>query len=106
MRQNLEASGLEIAAFGSFEQSEEQIVARIAPESVLQSVLDVGGSAECDAVFASCTNLRTLNVIEAAEDALGKPVIASNQALAWHMLRLAGIGDAPAGFGRLFQQKN
>ncbi len=103
MRQNLEASGLEIAAFGSFEQSEERVVARIAPESVLRSILDVGGAAECDAVFASCTNLRTLDVIEAAEDALGKPIIASNQALAWHMLRLAGIGDAPAGLGRLFQ---
>jgi len=103
MRENLEASGLEIAAFGSYEQSEEQLVARIAPESVLRSILKVGGSADCDAIFASCTNLRTLKVLEAAEAALGKPVIASNQALAWHMLRLAGINDTPAGLGRLFQ---
>lgn len=103
MRENLEASGLEIAAFGSYEQSEEQIVARIAPEAVLRSILEVGNAAACDAVFASCTNLRTLKVLEAAEAALGKPVIASNQALAWHMLRLAGIDDTPAGLGRLFQ---
>ena len=33
----------------------------------------------------------------------GKPVLSSNQALAWHMLRLAGIDDGFAGFGRLFQ---
>lgn len=104
LRKNLEASGLEVAAFGSYEQSEEKTVARIAPESVLQSLLDIGGAADCDAVFASCTNLRTLGVIETAEAALGKPVIASNLALAWHMLRLAGIDDTPAGHGKLFKR--
>ena len=104
MRRNLEASGLRIAAFGSFEQSEERIVARIAPDSVLQAILDVGRSEECDAVFVSCTNLRTIEIIETAETALGKPVLSSNQALAWHMVRLAGLDDAPAGLGRLFAQ--
>ena len=34
--------------------------------------------------------------------ALGKPVTASNHALAWHMLRLAGVDDQIAGYGRLF----
>jgi maleate isomerase len=33
---------------------------------------------------------------------LGKPVTASNHALAWHLLRLAGIRDEVAGLGRLF----
>lgn len=103
MRANLENSGLEIAAFGSYEQSAEQIVARITPASVLNSIVTVGSDANCDAVFASCTNLRTLNILDAAEETLGKPVISSNQALAWHMLRLAGIDDTPAGFGKLFQ---
>ena len=31
------------------------------------------------------------------------PVTASNHALAWHLLRLAGISDEIAGFGRLFK---
>ncbi|MDB9812096.1 Asp/Glu racemase, partial [bacterium] len=31
-----------------------------------------------------------------------KPVTASNHALAWHLLRLAGIHDEVAGLGRLF----
>jgi maleate isomerase len=36
---------------------------------------------------------------------LDKPVTASNHALAWHLLRLAGIGDAVDGFGRLFKMQ-
>jgi len=33
---------------------------------------------------------------------LGKPVTASNHALAWHLLRLAGIRDEVTALGRLF----
>ena len=61
------------------------------------------GKGDCDAVFASCTNLRAMEIIPEAEDILGKPVLCSNQVLGWHMLRLAGIdSDQPAG-GRLFK---
>lgn len=104
MRRNLEEAGLRIVSFGSFEQSEERIVARIAPASILQAVLAIGGSEDCEAVFVSCTNLRTLDIIGEAEATLGKPVISSNQALAWHMLRLEGIADRPEGLGTLFRQ--
>lgn len=31
------------------------------------------------------------------------PVLASNQVLAWHMLRLAGISDVQSTFGKLFE---
>jgi len=101
MRENLERAGFEISAFSSFEQGEEKIVTRITPASVLEAVLGVGQG--CDGVFVSCTNLRVGGIIEAAEKILGKPVISSNQALAWHMLRLAGIDDAQTGHGRLFE---
>jgi maleate isomerase len=104
MRRNLETSGLRITAFGSFEQSEEHVVAQIAPDSVFDAILDIGGSDECDAVFVSCTNLRSLAVIEAVEAKLGKPVLSSNQAIAWHMIRLAGVTDRPDGLGALFRQ--
>jgi maleate isomerase len=102
MRTALEAAGLEIASFGSFEQAEERVVARIAPQSVLKAIAEVD-SAECDAVFLSCTNLRAFDVIEAAEATAGKPVISSNSALAWHMRMLAGLPFSGVGPGRLFQ---
>ena len=57
---------------------------------------------EADAVFISCTALRTADVIEDIEAALGKPIVTSNQALAWHALRLMGYEDSVPGLGRLF----
>lgn len=103
MRDNLERAGYEISAFSSFEQGEEKIVSRISPDSVLAVVCDIGSRHDCDGVFVSCTNLRTSGIIEEAEKRLGKPVISSNLALAWHMLRLAGIDDCITGKGRLLQ---
>ncbi|MES0883617.1 maleate cis-trans isomerase family protein [Roseibium sp. SCP14] len=87
---------------GSFGQAEEAVVARITNDSVEKAICAIGADPEIDAVFASCTNLRTLPVIEACERKLGKPVISSNLALAWHMLTLAGIATRGVGPGKLF----
>ena len=103
LRRKLEDAGLAIAAFGSFEESEEAVVARITPDSVLDAILAVGAAPDCEAVFASCTNLRATGVIAEAEARLGKPVMTSNQALAWHMLRLAGLPDDWLAGGALFR---
>jgi len=103
MRAALEAEGLTISAFGSFEQSEERCVARITPRSVRDAIHRVGRAADCDGVFVSCTNVRTLEILEQAEEETGLPVVSSNQALAWHMLDSAGVAHCPAGCGRLFR---
>ncbi len=103
MRQNFEDDGIKITGFGSFEQIEEAVVARISPASTLAAILDVAGSEACDAAFVSCTNLRAAGIIEEAEAGLGKPVLSSNQVLAWHMLRLAGVNQAISGLGALFR---
>ncbi|MDB5408589.1 MAG: arylmalonate decarboxylase [Rhodospirillales bacterium] len=56
---------------------------------------------DADAYFISCTAVRSLEVIEDLERDLGKPVVTSNQAAAWHSLRTLGIRDSIPGFGRL-----
>ena len=61
-------------------------MARIAPASIHSAALAVGQSEEVDAVFLSCTNLRTLDIIDDLEAVLQKPVLSSNQALAWDMV--------------------
>ena len=43
-----------------------------------------------DALFLSCTNLRTLDAIPVLASELRMPVLSSNLVLAWEMLRLAG----------------
>ena len=57
---------------------------------------------EAEAIFLSCTGIRSLEVIEEIEQAAGKPVITSNQAQFWACLRLAGVDDVLQGFGQLF----
>ncbi len=57
---------------------------------------------EADAIFLSCSGIRSLEVVEQIEQAAGKPVITSNQALMWSAMRRAGLMDQLDGFGRIF----
>ena len=99
MRRLLEDNGFEIANFLSFEEIRDSVVARISEASTLAEIKKLGES-DCDVVFASCTNLRAFGIIEEAEAAIGRPVISSNSALAWHLAHLAGKNVL--GPGRLF----
>jgi maleate isomerase len=56
---------------------------------------------DADAYFLSCTNIRAVPAIERLEQALGAPVISSNQAMIWHCLRKAGLDDVVPGYGKL-----
>tara|TARA_B100000676_G_scaffold311828_1_gene383281 strand:+ start:1615 stop:2334 length:720 start_codon:yes stop_codon:yes gene_type:complete len=55
------------------------------------------------AAFLSCTAIRAVEAITPIEAEIDKPVITSNQAMVWHALRKLGIGDRPAGYGRLME---
>jgi len=56
---------------------------------------------DAEAVFLSGTGMPTLPVLEMLERDLSKPVISSNLAMMWYALRLAGVGEKIAGYGRL-----
>jgi maleate isomerase len=103
LRQELTEAGLEVTAFASFEEAEEHRVVRISQASVLEAAMDMGRNDLCDAVFLSCTNLRTLDVIEVAEAGMGKPVLSSNQALIWHLGQVGDFANEVKGVGRLFE---
>ena len=77
-------------------------MARISEASTHAAMLEVGRTEGVQAIFTSCTNLRTFNAIEPVEEALGVPVVSSNQALLWDMLRLADVEARGWGPGRLF----
>lgn len=59
---------------------------------------------EADGIFITCTNFRCSDVIEEIEKDSGKPVVASNQATAWHLMKLLGINDAVEGYGQLLRK--
>ncbi len=102
--------GLEVVAAGSFLEESDATVARITEQSVADAVRRVVGAAEGasdgdgrpDAVFVSCTSLRAFGVAGGLEDELGVPVVSSNLAFGWHLLRLAGIDDRIDGLGSLY----
>jgi maleate isomerase len=62
-------------------------------------------SPEADAVFISCTNFRSLEVIEKLETDLRKPVLSSNQATIWAALDALSIHESIPGAGSLFRLK-
>ena len=103
MRSYIEARGVAVPVMGSFNHEDDNEVARITPASIADAVLELGREASVDGVFVSCTSLRVAEHVAAMEAKLKKPVTASNHAMAWHSLRLAGYRDAVPGFGRLFQ---
>ena len=57
-----------------------------------------------DAVFVSCTNLSTYDVIAPLEAELGRPVLTANQVTMWAALVEAGVGadEVDAGGQSLF----
>ena len=73
---------------------------RVTKETLLQLAKAVD-TPESEALFISCTSLHTFELIDNLETDLGKPVITSNQATIWNMLRLAGIRENITGFGQL-----
>ncbi len=102
MRRTIQETGFEVPVMGSWNLADDTTVARIAPSTIRQAVLELGCSEAVDMVFVACTSLRVADAVEALEQELGKPVTSSNHALAWHCLRLAGYDDLVPGFGRLF----
>jgi maleate cis-trans isomerase len=62
---------------------------------------------EADGIFLSCTNTTQIEAVAAIEDALGKPVVNSNQAVLWGCLKRLkgklGDGGAAPNLGRLMR---
>lgn len=103
MRATIEAAGIAVPAMGSFNNSDDLVVANISPATIRDAAAELVRESGADGVFVSCTGMRAAGVIEAIEAATGKPALASNHAMAWHALRLAGIKDVVPGFGRLLR---
>ena len=95
------SAGFEICETLTFNEEIEARVARISPDSIKAAARQAAQGAE--AVFLSCTNLRTLDIIDELEAELGIPVLSSNQVLAWHMAQLTRAPLAPDAAGRLSQ---
>ena len=82
-------NGLSTEVFGTFGEGKEEKVARISESSTIEAAITLGQNESVEAVFISCTNLRTFNCLGKIANEINKPVFSSNQSLAWHMKKLS-----------------
>lgn len=101
MKRAFEAAGVIVPKMLSFGEEIEANVARIDPASLAAAAREVARQPDVEAVFLSCTNLRTLDILADLEAELGVPVLSSNQTLAWHLAQVSGRDLRVTGPGRL-----
>ncbi len=99
----LEQAGFEVLSIAGLNLEKDSDMVRVTPDYIAEFALSID-QADADAIFISCGALRTLDVVGKIEIRSSKPVIASNQAMIWDTLRLAGIDDKFEGYGRLLSQ--
>ncbi|SLN45381.1 Maleate isomerase [Roseovarius litorisediminis] len=71
------------------------------------AVFDLGkraDSPQAQAVLLSCTDMRSVEVIEWLEQALGKPVVTPNQALMFQAFQFLKISPTVTSLGQLFER--
>ncbi|MDN5786539.1 ectoine utilization protein EutA [Pseudorhodobacter sp.] len=96
-----EVEGFGLDRFTCLDMDDDREMARIS----LGSIIDLATQAVAkgsEALFISCTAVRAAGVIAEIEAAVGIPVLSSNYAGAWQVLRLLGDQGAAAP-GRLMQ---
>ncbi|EBA16797.1 Asp/Glu/Hydantoin racemase family protein [Roseobacter sp. SK209-2-6] len=100
MGEFIESQGTEVLNQAYFGLLDDQDMARLKPETIHDAVVDIVHE-DADAVFVSCTGVRTVETIERLESTLNKPVFCSNQCMFWQSLRLSGYDKPVTGFGQL-----
>lgn len=95
--------GFEITRAMGFGLDSDFDMTALPPKALFEAALKVD-TTDADAVFISCTAIRSAEIIADVEQQLKKPVITSNQALIWHALQLMNYDKPVTGFGTLFDQ--
>jgi maleate isomerase len=95
-----QAREIEVVNVSCLGLADDREMARISPATITE----VGCEAmapEAQALFVSCTALQAFEAAAEIERRIGRPVVTSNQAGIWCVLRKLGIGRSIDGYGRL-----
>jgi len=94
---------IEVGGWDSFRQATSAGNRSISSEQVAELIRKHAQEArECNAVFISCTNLLSFDQIVGLENELGTPVISSNLASLWALLRYLNVDTLSMQAGSLF----
>lgn len=78
-------------------------ISQVSTTAIYRLARSVNAS-DAEGLFISCGDLRSHEVVEVLEKDIGKPIITSNQAMIWDMLRKCKIRDRIQGYGRLLYE--
>ena len=96
--------GMSVGGWDAFRCATSEAIRQVSSEAVADMVMSHSDRiADCDAVFISCTNLLTTDQIDTLEEQLGKPVVSSNQASLWAVLRYLDVDMGTVSSGSLFK---
>lgn len=102
MADYFEARGFDLASVACLGLEDDREMARISPASLIEAAV-AATDPQAEALFVSCTALRSARIASDVEARIGRPVVTSNQATAWACLGLCGVAPAPGlKAGRLF----
>lgn len=96
----LEQSGISVLSLESLGHVDSYRIPATSPEEVYRLARSADRP-EAQAIFISCTNFPTAEVIDRLEADTGKPVVTSNQASLWLALKRLGIAEPVLGAGML-----
>jgi maleate isomerase len=99
----LEENGFKVIKIKGLGIARNTEIGKQPPWVVYRLALEVARNSDADVLFISCTNFRTLEVINYLEEALQIPVISSNTSSAWLALRTLGIRDS-INYGKLLRE--
>ena len=92
--QSLQDDGLEVAGIHGLGITENFAIAEVEPERIAQFAAACFSEADIEVLFASCTNFRAYDAREDIHQALGLPVVTSNQAALAAVLDHLGVPAA------------
>ncbi len=99
LRAYLEASGFAVVNMVGLNQRGD--IEAIEPAATRDLVISGVDTPAAEAIFISCTGLRTASIIDELEQSLSKPVVTANQATLWRLAHLTGAPTAIPERGRL-----
>ena len=98
----LKENGFNVVDFKESPHSEVIDIGKQPPYVSYRLARDI--SDEAEAIFISCTDFRTIDIIDRLEKDTGKPVVSANQASMFELMNKAKLKDPIKGYGKLLER--
>lgn len=99
----LDSHGIEVVSQVAMGVVSNNEVGRLHPDTAFENGRKADRK-EADAVFLACGNWWTASIVGSLEQALGKPVLTTNNMTVWHALKKIGVHGSVQGYGRLLRE--